>query len=309
MSLKEIDPQTVAPAATPAVPSHRRGFFARLGRNRVFKRLIHNKVAMASLGFVIFLAIIAIFASWIAPQDPNAQNLTNRLQGVTWKHWLGTDKFGRDILSRLILACRVTMGAAMEGLIIASVIGIPVGLIAGYAGRWIDTLLSRIADGLLALPPLIYAMAIVGMLGRGLTNAMIAVGVVLSPRFFRLARAAAQSASKEAFAEAARADGASPARILWKHVLPNSAGPLLVQATFGVGLVITAEVSLSFLGLGVQLPTSSWGSLIRLAFDDVSSGAWPIIPPTVAIILTIAAFFLLGDGLRDAVGREDSGRS
>jgi peptide/nickel transport system permease protein len=263
-------------------------------------------VALASLIIIVTLILMAVFADLIARHDPNAQDLRNTTQGPSWDHWLGTDRLGRDILSRLLIGCRVTLMASFQGLFVACLLGIPLGLIAGYVGRWVDGVLNWISDALLALPFLIFAMAIIGMLGPGLRNAMIAIGIVLSPRFFRLARAAAQVASKEVFAEAARADGASASQILWRHILPNSAGPLLIQITFGIGIVIGAEAGLSFLGLGAQLPTASWGSMIGEAFLDISTDAWPMMPPTIAIVVTVGASFLLGDGLRDAIGRDNS---
>jgi peptide/nickel transport system permease protein len=291
---------------TDAVARTRPNVVRRFFRNRAWKRLVANRVALASLIIIVTLILMAVFADLIARHDPNAQDLRNTTQGPSWDHWLGTDRLGRDILSRLLIGCRVTLMASFQGLFVACLLGIPLGLIAGYVGRWVDGVLNWISDALLALPFLIFAMAIIGMLGPGLRNAMIAIGIVLSPRFFRLARAAAQVASKEVFAEAARADGASASQILWRHILPNSAGPLLIQITFGIGIVIGAEAGLSFLGLGAQLPTASWGSMIGEAFLDISTDAWPMMPPTIAIVVTVGASFLLGDGLRDAIGRDNS---
>jgi peptide/nickel transport system permease protein len=260
------------------------------------------------VGFLLLLILVAVFANLIAPQDPNAQNLAARLRGPSGSHLLGTDTYGRDILSRMILACRVTLLAVAQGLGIAVVLGIPAGLVAGYLGRITDVIVSRVTDGLMAIPPLIFGIAIIGLLGTGLSRAMIAVGIVLFPRFFRLSRAAAQSVAHEPYIEAVRSDGCSAFRILWRHVLPNSAGPLLVQTTFGIGEVIIAEASLSFLGLGVQPPDASWGSMIREGFNVLTGSAWSIFPPSIAVVATIAASFLLGDGLRDAIGRNMGGR-
>jgi len=273
-------------------------------RSGVVFRLRRDRIAMVCLFLLVFLIVVALFAHLIAPQNPNAQALTNRLEGPSGKHWLGTDNFGRDLFSRMIVACRVTLLAVAEGLGIAVVIGIPTGLISGYLGRATDAIASRVTDGLMAIPPLIFAIAIIGMLGPGLSKAMIAVGVVLSPRFFRLARAASQSVAQDPYIEAVRADGCSVFRVLWRHVLPNSSGPLLVQTTLGIGEVIIAEASLSFLGLGVQAPDASWGSMIRDGFDVLNESAWSIFPPTIAVVVTIAASFMLGDGLRDAIGRK-----
>lgn len=272
----------------------------RFGPMQRFRR---DRVALACGLILLTLIVVAVLADLLQFKDPDVQNITNRLQGPSGEHWLGTDTFGRDVYARMVQACRLTLLATAQGLGIAVLLGIPVGLLAGYVGGLADSILSRITDGLMALPPLIFGIAIIGILGPGLTNAMISVGIVLSPRFFRLARAAARSVSREHYIEAARADGCSTLRILVKHVLPNSLGPLLVQMTFGVGQVIIAEASLSYLGLGVQSPQSSWGSMIREGFNVVTTSKWLIVPPSVAVVVTIAASFLLGDGLRDAFGR------
>jgi peptide/nickel transport system permease protein len=280
-------------------PKRRR---SRPGRNS--RRFYANRSAVASLVLILLLVLVGLVSIRFTPSDPNVQNLYRRLHSPDAINWLGTDLLGRDILSRLMVATRVTLFASLEALAISVVLGIPIGLLAGYVRGVLDTVVSRIADGVLAVPPLIVAMAIVGVLGPGLTNAMIAVGVSLAPRFFRLAQAAAQSTSAEAYVEAARADGSSTFRILWRHILPNSAGPLLVQATFGIGLIITAEASLSFLGLGVQLPEASLGSMIRSGFEVVRVNPFAIVPATLVVVVLIVAFFQLGDGLRDAVGRD-----
>jgi peptide/nickel transport system permease protein len=253
--------------------------------------------------FLAFLVLVAIFGKYLAPKDPTAQNLERRFEGASGDFLLGTDSLGRDTFSRLIFATRVTLSAAGEALLVAVVIGVPLGLIAGYTARVFDAVVSRFADAVLSLPPLVFAFAIVGVLGTGVTNAMLAVGIVLSPRFYRIARAAAADVRDKMYIEAARADGGRPLRILLRHVLPNSSGPLLVQASFSVGTAIMAEASLSFLGLGVQAPESSWGSMIRDGFNGVKTNAFPILPPAVMVTATILAMFMLGDGLRDAIGR------
>jgi peptide/nickel transport system permease protein len=187
---------------------------------------------------------------------------------------------------------------------LAILLGIPAGLLVGFVGRWMDTVFTWISDVLLTLPPLILALAIVAILGTGLTNAMIAVGIVFSPRFFRVARAAAISVRNETYIEASRALGCSTVRILGRHVLPNSSGPLLVQVTFALGLVVVAEASLAFLGLGVSPPGASWGGMVRDAFDNVYDSTFPLYAPSVMIVLTILASAVLGDALRDALGRQ-----
>jgi peptide/nickel transport system permease protein len=184
---------------------------------------------------------------------------------------------------------------------VGMILGIPLGIFAGMVGGWVDSILSRIADALLTLPPLVLALATIGLLGPGLTNAMLAVGIVLAPSMFRLARASSQSVSEELYVEACRAAGCSRWRILWRHLLPNASSPLLVEITFAAGAVITAEASLSFLGIGAQPPQVSWGLMLRDAFDEVYEASWLMIPPAIMIVLTILAFAIAGDGLRDAV--------
>ena len=301
-----VDSSTATPVVSDTVAMPRRGWKRRslLGRSRVARRFWKKKVALVALGFLCLLVLVAIFSEALQPYDPNDQDLTAVLQGPSADHLLGTDSFGRDTFSRLIAATPVTLTAAGQALGLALLIGVPIGLAAGFIGGLLDSVASRVADAFLALPPIILALAIVGILGRGLTNAMIALGIVLAPRFYRVARAAAQSIATEGYAEAARADGVSSWRLLWRHVLPNASGPLLVQTSFAIGAIITAEAALSYLGLGVQQPQSSWGSMLRDAFDVVRQGAFPLLPPSVIITLTIMAFFLLGDGLRDALGRD-----
>jgi peptide/nickel transport system permease protein len=273
-------------------------------KNRTFRRLIRNKAAVVALGFVVLLALIAVLSPVLAPHDPDRQELLDRLESPSGDHWLGTDSLGRDNLSRLLEGTRVTLWAAFQAIGLAVVIGIPTGLLAGFVGRRIDGVLSWVADILLSLPPLILALAIVGILGPGLTNAMIAIGIVFAPRFFRVARAAAQSVRHETYIEATRAMGCSTSRILFRHVLPNASGPMLVQLTFALGLVVTAEASLSFLGLGAKPSTATWGSMVRDAFNNIYDTTFPLIAPCTMIVLTILAFSVLGDGLRDALGRQ-----
>lgn len=275
----------------------------KLRRSRVMRRLLRSRSVAIALVILLIVAVVAILAPWIMTHDPAAQDLFARFQGPSAEHWLGTDNFGRDQFSRLILATRISVFASVQAMVLALVLGIPTGLLAGQIGGIIDSLLSRLADALLALPPLILALAIIGILGRGLTNAMIAIGIILAPRFFRIARGEAQSISYEDYIEAARADGVPTWRLVGRHVLPNASSPLLIQTSFSFGLVIIAEAGLSFLGLGAQSPTPSWGTMIRAGFEVARTTAFPIFPPAALVVITIMALFLVGDGLRDALGR------
>lgn len=271
------------------------------------RRLLRNRGAIIAFWFLVLLVVVAIVAPLISPADPNEQDVLNRLAGPSADHWLGTDALGRDTLSRLLYSAGITMLASAQGLAISVGLGVPLGLFAGYVGGVIDSVLSRVTDAFLSLPPIIFALGLITALGAGLTNVMIAIGVLLAPRFYRVARAAAESISHEIYIEACRSFGASTPRVLFRHVIPNASGPLLVQASFAVGVIISAEASLSFLGIGVQLPQASWGSMLQTAFQTVSTDSFQLIPPAVMISLTILAFFTIGDALRDALGRGSSG--
>jgi peptide/nickel transport system permease protein len=287
--------------------SRPRAAIRRISHNRTLRRLLRKRAAAVALCFVVLLVAVAVLAPVIMPHDPGRQSLLDRYEGPSSEHWLGSDSLGRDNLSRLIEGTRVTLWAALQAIVVAVVLGIPAGLLAGYVGRMVDAVLNRIADVLLALPPLILALSIVGILGPGLSNAMLAIGVVMAPRFFRVARAAAASVRNETYIEATRAMGCSSTRILFRHVLPNSSGPLLVQVSFALGVVVTSEASLSFLGLGAVPPTASWGTMVRDAFSNVYDARSQLIAPSIMVVLTILAFSVLGDGLRDALGRGSRG--
>lgn len=272
-----------------------------LRTSRPLRLLVRNRPAMCALAFLMFVLFLAVFGPVIAPHDPNAQTLTNSFAPPNAEHWLGTDIYGRDYVSRLLVSARVTTLAMVQAVGIATVLGIPFGLVAGLVGGWLGALFSRISDGLQSLPPLILAIAIVGILGPSLTNSMIAVGIVLAPPVFRLARGAAESVATETYIEACRALGCSNWQLLWRHVLPNASSPLLVQLAFSAGVAIVAEASLSFLGLGVQPPQTSWGSMLRDAFDHVYEFPAALVAPALMIVGTVLALSTFGDGLRDAL--------
>lgn len=294
LNLEKSDTGAVAPP-----PGNR--FVHMVRTSRPLRLLVRNLPAMISLTFIAVVVLLALFGSVISPHDPNAQNLSNSLAGASGEHWLGTDVYGRDVLSRLLASASVTMLAVLQAVGVAAIIGIPTGLFAGLVGGWAGGLISRISDALQSLPPLILAVAIIGIFGPGLTNAMVAIGLVMAPSLYRLARGAAESVATETYIEAARALGCGKGRLMWSHVLPNAASPLLVQLSFSAGVAIVAEASLSFLGLGVQPPQTSWGSMVREAFDNVYTAPGLIVAPAVMIVLTVLAFSTFGDGLRDAL--------
>ena len=277
----------LAPASSPA--------------RRALRRLAHRKGAMAGLVVVIFFVVLAIFAPWIAPQDPLAASWGAIRKAPSAAHWFGTDEIGRDVLSRVIWGTRASLLAGVVSVAISLLIGMPVGLVAGYAGGWIDMLISRITDAMLACPFLILAIALAAFLGPNLTNAMIAIGIAATPIFVRLTRAQVRAVKVEDYITAARAVGNPTLRIALRHILPNVAPPLIVQATLAVAAAVIAEASLSFLGLGQQPPAPSWGSMLNTAKNFVENAPWMAVWPGLSIFLLVLSFNLLGDGLRDAL--------
>ncbi len=285
---------TLATATGSARAEHRHGFVRRFRARRA---------AVVGVAFVIAIALVAALAPHIAPFPPGEQNLRLALKGPSAEHWLGTDELGRDVLSRLIFGARVSLVAGVEAVGVGVLIGVPSGLIAGYFGRWIDSILSRIAEAILSFPPLLLAIAIVGVLGKGITNAMLAIGVVFAPRFFRLVRGSVLAVREETYVEAARSIGCRHRMIVRKHILPNVISPLLIQVMLTIGLAMLSEASLSFLGLGVQPPEPSWGSMMGSAYRHVSRQPWQAVYPGLVLVLVVLAFNSIGEGLRSSIGR------
>lgn len=269
------------------------------------RRFGTQRLAVVMAGVLAVLIVIAVLAPWITPHDPNAQTLLDRLAPPSARHWLGADDLGRDVASRLIVATRVTIYASALATAVSMAIGLPFGLLAGYLRGWTDAVLSRVADALMAIPPLLFAMAIVAVLGRGVTNAMIAIGIVTAPRFYRMARGVALVIREETYIEAARSIGCPTARIVRTHVLPNMASPLIVQISITMGFAILFEAGLSFLGLGVQPPDASWGSMLQRSTQFAGAAPLLVLLPGIAILLTVLALNTVGDAVRDSVGREN----
>ena len=268
---------------------------------RAWRRLKRRKSAMAGLVIIIALIAIAVLAPVIAPYDPAKQSWTLVRKPPTWAHWLGTDESGRDLLSRVIWGARASLMAGVVSISIALSLGVPVGLLAGYRGGFVDALISRITDAMLACPNLILSIALAAFLGPSLTNAMIAIGITATPVFVRLTRGQVLSVKAEDYVEAARAVGNPAWRIAARHILPNILPALLVQATLSIASAIIAEASLSFLGLGQQPPAPSWGSMLNTAQRFLTQAPWMAIFPGLAIFLSVLSFNLFGDGLRDAL--------
>jgi peptide/nickel transport system permease protein len=258
------------------------------------------RVLAVVLGALILLAFIGPI---VAPYGSNQQDIASRLQGPGGSHWLGADYLGRDTFSLLLYGTRLTMQAGFGAVALAVLLGVPIGLFAGYRRGSFGAVTNTVSDVLLSMPPLIFAMAVIGIRGPGLTNAMIAIGILLAPRLFRVARATSQQVTEMTYIEAARSLGCSTRRIIVRHVLTNSLGPILVQVTFSLGIAIVAEASLSFLGLGVQPPAISLGSMVQDAFSHISDGSGTLFPPAILIVVLVYVVSALGDSMQDAFVR------
>ncbi|WP_319518624.1 ABC transporter permease [uncultured Martelella sp.] len=270
-------------------------------QSRIWRRLRKRKSALFGLGVVLFMLFVAVFAPLLAPYDPTAQSWTAVRKAPSLAHWMGTDEVGRDILSRIIWGTRASLLAGLTSVAIAIAIGVPLGLAAGFIGGFTDGLISRFTDALLACPSLILAIALASFLGPSLTNAMIAIGITATPIFIRLSRGQVLSIRNEEYVEAASVVGNPRWRIAVRHILPNILPQLTVQATLTIASAIISEASLSFLGLGLQPPDPSWGSMLNTAQRFISNAPWMAMWPGMAIFSTVLAFNLLGDGLRDAL--------
>ena len=268
---------------------------------RAWRRLLRRKGAVAGLCVIALFVLASILAPLIVPYDPVVQSWTAVRNAPSLTHIFGTDDVGRDVFSRVIYGTRASLFAGVISVGIALSIGIPLGLIAGYRGGFIDALLSRITDAMLACPFIILAIALAAFLGPSLGNAMIAIGITTTPVFVRLTRGQVMAVKVEEYIEAARAVGNPRWRIALVHILPNVLPALLVQATLSIAAAIIAEASLSFLGLGQQPPYPSWGSMLNAAQRFLTNAPWMAVWPGVAIFLSVLSFNLVGDGLRDAL--------
>ena len=268
---------------------------------RMLRRLARRRGAMVGLAVVLLFVAVATFAPWLSPYDPLQTSWSAVRKAPSAAHWFGTDEIGRDVLSRVIWGARASLLAGLVSVCISLSLGVPIGLAAGYIGRGVDALISRITDAMLACPFLILAIALAAFLGPSLTNAMIAIGISATPIFIRLTRAQVLAAKVEDYVEAARAVGNPHLRIALWHILPNVVAPLIVQATLAIAAAVIAEASLSFLGLGQQAPAPSWGSMLNTAKNYIDNAPWMAFWPGVSIFLLVLSFNLLGDGLRDAL--------
>jgi len=279
-------PRVMRPAPTPWTAARRRFFNSRPGL----------------VGAIVLLAVTlaAIFAGQVSPYDPKRQDFRVEHEPPSLAHWMGTDEFGRDVLSRIIWGAQTSLQAGATAATIALLAGLVLGMLAAYYGGRADNLIMRVMDVLLAFPYILLAIAVVAILGPGLRNAMIAIGIVYVPHYARVVRGAVLSVRARDYVEAARALGARDGRIMWQHVLPNTLAPVIVQTTLNVGSAIIDTAGLSFLGLGTQPPTPDWGNMLSAGRSYVIDSPWIATFPGLAILVTVLAFNLMGDALRDA---------
>lgn len=266
-----------------------------------WKAFRKNKTAMLGLGIIVFFVLIALLAPFIAPYGYKDQELVNRLKAPSAAHWFGTDDLGRDMFTRIIYGARISLWVGFFSVIGSIAVGTVLGILAGFYGKWMDMLISRIFDILLAFPSILLAIAIVAILGPSLQNALYAIAIVNIPTYGRLVRAKVLSLKSEEYITAARAIGMTNNRILLTHILPNSLTPIIVQGTLGIATAIIEAAALGFLGLGAQPPDPEWGKMLSDSRQFIQKAPWTVIFPGLSIMLTVLGFNLMGDGLRDVL--------
>ncbi|PKR79364.1 peptide ABC transporter permease [Halalkalibacillus sediminis] len=265
------------------------------------KQLSKNKFALVGFFIIIFFLLLGLSAPLIAPEGFNNQSLGDRLTPPSAEYWFGTDHLGRDIFNRIVYGARISMMVGFFAVTGALIFGTILGILSGYFGKWVDQLISRIFDILLAFPSILLAIAVVAILGSSLQNALIAIAIINIPIFGRLIRSKVISLREEEFIMAAKAQGMKNGRIILHHILPNSLAPIIVQATLSFGTAILEAAALGFLGLGAQPPTPEWGKMLADSRDFIQLAPWTLIFPGVSIMLVVLGFNLVGDGLRDAL--------
>lgn len=266
-----------------------------------WRKFRKNKIALVGTSIVFFFILVALFAPLIAPQGINEQDLPNRLQPPSADFWFGTDDFGRDIFSRVVYGARLSLTVGFLAVVGSAIVGSMLGIIAGYYGKWVDTIISRLFDIMLAFPSILLAIAVVSILGPSLRNALIAIAIINIPNFGRLIRSRVLSVKEEEYIMAAKAIGMSDGRILFSHVLPNSMTPIIVQGSLAVATAILEAAALGFLGLGAQIPEPEWGAMLAASRALLVQAPWTLFFPGLAIMLAVLGFNLMGDGLRDAL--------
>jgi len=297
MSTQTSEPTTSNPQFTDLSPRRPgQSYWARMRR-----KALRNPQGIVGSIIVLLFALMSIFGPLVAPYTPTSMKMTKRLAAPSADFWLGTDDFGRDILSRLLHGAGASFQVGLFSVIIALVFGTLLGLLAGYVGRWIDTVIVSAMDILFAFPAVLLAIAIMAMLGPNLNNVILAIGIVNLPVFARLTRGSVMSVKNLLYIEAARSTGVPDLTIVFRHVLPNIMAPLIVQASLTIAAAILTEASLSYLGLGNPPPAPSWGNMLSSGYGFIQTSPWPAIFPGFAIMLAVLGFNLMGDGLRDVL--------
>ncbi|MTD32135.1 ABC transporter permease [Planomicrobium sp. YIM 101495] len=295
MSEETVNQPVTAKRVNPRVESYK----------QFWRRLRKNKGAVIGGILILFFIVLAFVGPWIVTSftdlRPNATDLTNKLAGPSAAHWLGTDGFGRDIFTRLIFGTKLTLYVGFFSVLLGGVIGVIFGIVAGYYGGRVDTIIMRLMDVLLAFPGILLALAIVAVLGGSLTNVIIAVGIFSVPAFARIVRGSTLSVRKLEYIDAVRALGASDFRIIFKHILPNILSPIIVQASLRVATAILTGAGLSFLGLGAQPPAPEWGAMLNEGRQYMYEAGHVALFPGIAIVIVVLAFNIFGDGVRDAL--------
>jgi len=275
------------------------------GWHRAFQDLIRvfnrNKTSWVGLALLLFMVLLAALAPWLSPHNPIEQNIIDRLEPSSAEYLLGTDQYGRDILSRILWGARISLSVGTISVLLGMAVGTVLGIFAGYKGKYWDYLIMAVMDVFMAIPTLLMGLMVVAVLGPNLVNLTLAIALTVAPRFARIARAPTISIKNRDFVEAGRAMGFSDLRIMAGHIFPNILGELVVMGSLWVATAVRIEASLSFIGLGVKPPTPTWGGMIREGFQTILSEPWVSIYPGIFILITVLAFNMLGDGLRDAI--------
>ena len=292
--------EVTATASAPSLP-------AGSPTGNALRLLLRHRLAMFGAVLVAIEVGLAVLAPWIVPHEPNRMDYKAVLSGPTAEHPFGTDELGRDLLSRTLYGARLSLRVGLVAVLVAVAIGVPIGLVSGYLGGVFDEAVMRVVDAVMALPALVLALTIAAVLGPGIWNATVAIAVVAAPTYTRLVRGQVLSVKENDYVLAAQCIGAPTWVILMRHVLPNAFSPVIVQASLGVGFAIILEASLSFIGLGAQPPTPSWGSMVQVGFQYLEIAPWFVLVPATAIFLAVLGFNMLGDGLRDTLDPKSHG--
>lgn len=274
----------------------------------LLRPLLRNRLVLFGAGIILLMSVLAMCANLVAPFDPTEIRVAEALKAPSAAHLFGTDRFGRDVLSRTIYGSRIALGVALSSIGLALVLGAILGLVGGYLGGWVDLVIGRIMDVLFSFPTLVLAIAVAAMLGPGLNNAALAIAVVYTPLFSRVARGPVIAERAKEHVAAATVLGAGSVRVIFRHILPNIMAPLIVQASVALAFGILTEASLSYLGLGTQPPDPSWGTMLNEGRTYLETAPWMSIFPGLAIMLAVFGFNLLGDGLRDMLDPQVRGR-